>query len=97
MNDVATLVVPASHPIFAGHFPGRPIVPAVMLLDWVLREAGARAGCAVETLAVREAKFLEPLLPDERAELGVDLTNVRMPFRVLRAGRAIVTGLLERR
>ena len=32
--------VPADHPAFPGHFPGRPILPGVVLLDAVLQAAG---------------------------------------------------------
>ena len=57
------------HPVFAGHFPGRPIVPGVMLLDWVLREAARALGRAPAQIRVREAKFFTPLAPAQRAEL----------------------------
>jgi predicted hotdog family 3-hydroxylacyl-ACP dehydratase len=44
---VAELSVPADSPIFAGHFPGRPLLPGVAhlaLLRLVLRELAARGG-----------------------------------------------------
>ena len=40
----ATLSVPAQHPSLAGHFPGNPIVPGVVLLDEVIAAAEAWLG-----------------------------------------------------
>src|ERR1700757_1069835 len=57
--------VPADHPCLAGHFPGDPIVPAVLLLD---------LGCALLTQLrpelgplreVRAVKFMLPVRPGE--------------------------------
>jgi acyl-coenzyme A synthetase/AMP-(fatty) acid ligase len=55
-----TLALPHDHPSLAGHFPGRPIVPGVVLLDAIVR--AARAAFAVGGLdAVPAAKFLRPI------------------------------------
>jgi len=54
-------VVPADHPCLAGHFPGNPIVPGVLLLDCVL---AAVEGAAGRRLAgIPNLKFLHPLRP----------------------------------
>ncbi|MFP5467099.1 MAG: hypothetical protein ACLGG8_06165 [Gammaproteobacteria bacterium] len=55
--------VPADHPAFAGHFPGQPIVPGVVLLDRVLWMAGQARGTAGWTVA--QAKFVRPVAPGE--------------------------------
>jgi 3-hydroxyacyl-[acyl-carrier-protein] dehydratase len=73
MNDIITseFVVPANHPSLAGHFPGRPVVPAVVLLDAVLaasREA-LRASGNLALRSIPVAKFLQPVLADQRIEL----------------------------
>ena len=58
--------VPAEHPCLPGHFPGRPVVPGVVLLDQVMAAAGM-AGAA----RLPSAKFLRPVLPGE--EVSVEL------------------------
>ncbi|MEO6565604.1 MAG: AMP-binding protein, partial [Casimicrobiaceae bacterium] len=62
--------LPADHPALAGHFPGRPIVPGVVLLQWV------EALLAEHRLAIREigaVKFHAPLLPAEIVDIRVDV------------------------
>lgn len=57
--------VPEAHPVFAGHFPGRPIVPGVMLLDQAIRFAETWLGRADLAWQVGNAKFLSPVAPGE--------------------------------
>ncbi|MBP0444791.1 hypothetical protein J8J14_08335 [Roseomonas sp. SSH11] len=62
-------VVPADHPCLPGHFPGRPVVPGVVLLDGVMeaaRKAGLEAGARLPS-----AKFLRPVLPEEVVEIAL--------------------------
>ena len=61
----ATVIIPASHPSLAGHFPGRPIVPAVVLLDRVLGETERWLGTAPVATDLAQAKFTAPLLPEQ--------------------------------
>ena len=49
--------VPADHPAFAGHFPGRPIVPGVVLLDRAILFAEAMLGASGLNWQVGNAKF----------------------------------------
>ncbi|SFW71539.1 MULTISPECIES: hydroxymyristoyl-ACP dehydratase [Luteibacter] len=84
----------AGHPSFAGHFPGRPIVAGVLLL-----EAAAQALHAWRGLSVRQvvdAKFLAPLLPDEDAELTLMAVDERrFRFTVRRGDATLLRGTLE--
>ncbi len=59
----AQLVVPPEHPVLAGHFPGAPVVPGVLLLDAV-RLAWQRAcGCRVVLAGVDDARWFAPVAP----------------------------------
>jgi 3-hydroxymyristoyl/3-hydroxydecanoyl-(acyl carrier protein) dehydratase len=66
-TDPITLAFADPHPSCEGHFPGAPVVPAVMLLDEVMR---ALAPCTQEALTVSTAKFLVPVRPGQILELS---------------------------
>ncbi len=60
--------VPVQHPAFAGHFPGHPILPGVVVLDRVVMLAQTLAGeegQAVAGWVVSQGKFLSPVGPGE--------------------------------
>ena len=50
---------------FAGHFPGNPILPAIVQVCTVVSLAEEEGGKALRLAAVRSAKFLSPIRPDE--------------------------------
>lgn len=64
--------VPADLPALAGHFPGRPIVPGVVLLDRVLVLAAQMTGRS-SGWRIDNAKFFHPVGPG--AELVFELLN----------------------
>jgi 3-hydroxymyristoyl/3-hydroxydecanoyl-(acyl carrier protein) dehydratase len=58
-------LVPADHPALAGHFPGRPIVPGVVLLDRAILFAEEMLGLPGLIWQVGNAKFFSPVGPEE--------------------------------
>src|SRR3546814_6702994 len=59
-------VIGDDHPALPGHFPGRPIVPGVVILDRVLDAIEAAHG-PLGALRLPQVKFLRPLLPGQAA------------------------------
>jgi 3-hydroxyacyl-[acyl-carrier-protein] dehydratase len=54
--------IAATHPALAGHFPGHPLMPGVLLLDEVHQAACQWLG-GLRLTGIPTAKFLAPLLP----------------------------------
>ncbi len=89
--------IAAGHPCLAGHFPGRPLVPGVLLLEQVALALRAWRG---ERLArVVEAKFIAPLLPGEEAELQLDGDAAprtgHLRFEIRRGDTLLARGRIE--
>lgn len=54
----------ASHPVFAGHFPGRPVVPGACLVQIAEELAALTLGRQIRFTSLRNLKFRQPLTPD---------------------------------
>jgi 3-hydroxymyristoyl/3-hydroxydecanoyl-(acyl carrier protein) dehydratase len=90
-THTTSLCIPGSHPSLAGHFPGRPIVPAVVLLDCVLDEAQRCFGLARVT-GLAQAKFTAPLLPEQTAQLQLILQGSELRFSLTRDAASVARG-----
>jgi len=88
----ATVRIPATHPALPGHFPGRPIVPGVVLLQCVLDEAERWLGKKLSVRTLPQAKFSTPLFPEQEAELELRLSGKELRFSVTRAARVVAQG-----
>jgi 3-hydroxyacyl-[acyl-carrier-protein] dehydratase len=69
---VAIKAVSSNEPFFQGHFPGRPIMPGVLIVEALAQAAGVLAveslglkgsGKLVYFMAIEEAKFRKPVEP----------------------------------
>lgn len=100
MKKQKALSIPMDHPAFAGHFPGTPIVPGVVLLDEVMHAIVADTGLPAIDWQLSSVKFLSPLKPGESVIIEHEQSaNGAIKFEVLCEGldnnsRQIVAGNL---
>ena len=81
------------HPSLAGHFPGQPIVPGVLLLDSVEH---VLHGVGLRVVACAHAKFLAPVRPGQALSIRIDLDGqARAYFEISAAERTVATGNLR--
>jgi len=89
-SDIREAVrIASTHPALPGHFPGKPIVPGVVLLD---RVAAALEANGARLARIGVVKFLTPLRPEEDATLAITRDGARVTFRIERDGTPILRG-----
>lgn len=86
--------VAADHPSLAGHFPGRPVVPGVVILDHV-RCALLEHWPTARLTAVPNVKFLSPLLPEEPFTVTLQGGVPRLRFSVASGERLLAQGQIQ--
>ena len=90
------LTVAADHPAFAGHFPGAPVLPGVMLLDEAIRAVELAAGGEPRRWRVGAVKFLRAVGPGEPLTLAQEpVAGGTIRFTILSGGQAVATGALS--
>jgi 3-hydroxyacyl-[acyl-carrier-protein] dehydratase len=103
-STLTTLVIARDHPAFAGHFPGAPILPGVVLLDAAVRaicSALPSVGCSTaaiglkHTLQISSFKFLSPVGPGETLMISCTaLASGSRRFDISSGSRKVATGTL---
>ena len=96
----AIKAVSINEDFFNGHFPGRPIMPGVLIVEALAQAAGilavqslglAGSGKLVYFMAIEGAKFRAPVEPGCLLRLEVDFVQKRSTVCKF-AGRALVDG-----
>jgi len=81
---VAVKSVTVNEPFFAGHFPGHPVMPGVLILEALAQAAAllAKASMANDPgdkvtylMAIDNARFRKPVVPGDRIELRVEVVK----------------------
>jgi 3-hydroxyacyl-[acyl-carrier-protein] dehydratase len=81
---VAVKCVTVNEPFFAGHFPGHPVMPGVLILEALAQAAALLAkGSMLEEpgdkvtylMAIDNARFRKPVFPGDRIELHVEVVK----------------------
>mgnify|MGYP000445116589 FL=1 len=91
--------VTINEPYFAGHFPGQPVMPAVLILESM---AQAGAFLVLSTVpdplqknmlfsSISDSKFRIPIIPGDQVEIKMQLIKIRLGAVKLR-GEAYVSG-----
>ncbi len=102
VSIAAIKAVSINEPFFAGHFPGRPIMPGVLIVEALAQAAGvlaveslglANSGKLVYFMAIEGAKFRLPVEPGCLLTLEVEFIQKRSSVCKF-AGRASVDGKL---
>lgn len=69
---VFRLFIPADLAHFPGHFPGLPLLPGVIQIDWAVRFARQHFDLPVQCFsALKNLKFTAPVLPDSTLTLDL--------------------------
>ena len=105
MPSEAKLFIAPDHPAFAGHFPGRPIFPGVLLLDAAVHTAlqaihtcsssDSSEDHANNICQISAAKFLSPVSPGETLTITcTTAASGSMRFDISSGSRKVATGTL---
>lgn len=95
---IVELEIDAKHAAYAGHFPGRPLLPGAVLLDAALHYLATEGLVDPAHCQVASFKFSSPIRPSDRVllELGAPTDgSIRMHFTA--GGRSVARGVVTPR
>ncbi len=92
----STFTVPQEHPSFPAHFPGNPIVPGALLMQWIFTMVRSQYSESVIP-AIRSMKFLKSLHPGDQCslELTNDATRCQLTIACYCQSELVCKGIVE--
>ena len=85
--------VTVNEPFFQGHFPGRPVMPGVLIIEAMaqvggvlaFKSAGPTGKPVVYLTGIDGAKFRRPVVPGDQLRFEIDVVKKRPPFWKMQA------------
>ncbi len=98
---VALKNVTANEPFFLGHFPGKAVMPGVLLVEGMAQAGGLlllhdvpeRERKLLFFAAIESAKFRRPVVPGDQVRYEIEVLRLRATYCRL-SGKALVDGQL---
>ncbi len=98
MGPERIVTIGADHPSLAGHFPGHPVVPGVVMLGAVMNAIRELTKERIEFVGMPAAKFMSPLNPGEPLIIRLDQqADGTTEFTCTTVSRLIASGCLQYR
>jgi 3-hydroxyacyl-[acyl-carrier-protein] dehydratase len=92
------VTISEGHPSLAGHFPGHPVVPGVVMLGEIMNAIREMVKEHIEFVGMPSAKFLSPLNPGETLTIRLDQqADSTVEFICTTGSRLITSGCLRYR
>ncbi len=86
----ATLTINGTHKIFEGHFPGKPVVPGVCMMQMVKEIAAMALGRDLQLIKADELKFLQVIDPLENKEIKMQVQYNEVSEQVVNVSASLV-------
>jgi 3-hydroxyacyl-[acyl-carrier-protein] dehydratase len=94
---VLDIALPSSLAAFDGHFPGYPVLPGVVQVDWVMRLSAERFGLGAVAASDVRIKFRRIISPDMPLALHLQIMRARnrLIFSYVSGGTEMSSGQIQ--